>query len=234
MGNSLGAKKSAKVMKINGETLKLKTPVKAGAVVKDYPGHVLIESEAVKHFGIRAKALEPHQELEPKRLYFLVELPNAPKEIVPRRVRSGINMSAKDRLESLMLSRRSVSDLTIMKSTSILPEECYSKEGSQHGGALRVKMRLPRAEVEKLMKESRDKAEVAEKIMDLCRANTGNNNGGHEIAHEGMALDQQVHWKGDHNHGRVREGIKGREKLQKRVSFMPMTEAEIQIAVQAS
>ena len=43
MGNSLGAKKSAKVMKINGETLKLKTPVKAGAVVKDYPGHALLE-----------------------------------------------------------------------------------------------------------------------------------------------------------------------------------------------
>ena len=108
-----------------------------------------------------------------------------------------------------MLSRRLVSDLTIMKPTSILPEECYSKEGSQHGGALRVKMRLPRAKVEKLMNESKDKTKAVEKIMDLCRANTGNNNGGHEIAHEGMALDQQVHWKGDHNHGRVREVIKG-------------------------
>ncbi len=209
MGNSLGAKKRAKVMKINGETLKLKTPVQAGVVVKDYPGHVLLESEAVKHFGIRAKALEAHQELEPKRLYFLVELPNVPKEKVPRRVRSGINMSAKDRLESLMLSRRSVSDLSLLKPTSMLGEEYYDKEGSQNGGAMRVKMKLPRAEVEKLMKESKDKAEVAEKIMDLCRANTGNNNGGHEIARKGMALDQQMPWKGDH--GRVKEGVKGRE-----------------------
>ncbi|KAB1208191.1 hypothetical protein CJ030_MR7G012952 [Morella rubra] len=208
MGNSLGAKKTTtKVMKINGETLKLKTPVQAEEVVKDYPGHVLMDSEAVKHFGIRAKALEPHHQLEPRRLYFLVELPQAPVEKVPRRVRSGINMSAKDRLESLMLSRRSVSDLSIMKPTCILPEE--SKEGSPKG-AVRVRMRLPRTEVERLMKESKDEAEAAEKIMDLCRANTSS--GGHETAPKGKngrALDEQMHRKG--GHGRVRDGSKGRE-----------------------
>lgn len=118
MGNSLGGKKTTKVMKISGETFKLKTPVKAEEVLKKYPGYVVLESEAVKHFGTRAKPLQPQQNLEPKRLYFLVELPNVPAEIVPRRVRSGIQMSAKDRLESLMLARRSASDLTIMKKVS--------------------------------------------------------------------------------------------------------------------
>lgn len=75
MGNSLGSKKTAKIMNINGESFKLKTPVKAGTVVEDFPGHVLLESEAVRQFGIRAKPLEPHQNLESKRLYFMVELP---------------------------------------------------------------------------------------------------------------------------------------------------------------
>lgn len=224
MGNSLGAKKTAKVMKINGETVKLKTPVQAGEVVKDYPGHVLLDSEAVKHYGIRAKPLEAHQRLEPRRLYFLVELPQVPKESVPRRARSGINMSAKDRLESLMLSRRSVSDLSIMKPTSILPEE--SKEGSNDGS--RVRMRLPRAEVEKLLKESKDEAEAAAKILELCRGKAGN--GDDEIAAkkdvEGMNFDQHVRGKG--GRGKVKEGVKGREK---RVSFMPISEGEIQIAV---
>uniref|UniRef100_A0A5B7BXL2 Plastid movement impaired 2 n=1 Tax=Davidia involucrata TaxID=16924 RepID=A0A5B7BXL2_DAVIN len=216
MGNSLGGKKkTAKVMKINGETVKLKTPVRAGEVVKDYPGHVLLESEAVKHFGIRAKPLEVQQELKPKRLYFLVELPKVVvEEKSARRVRSGIHMSAKDRLESLMLSRRSASDLSIMKPKSIVIEE---------RGSLRVKMRLPKAEVAKLMMESKDEAEAAEKIVGLCMAANGGGDGGAgggggapPKGNEGSLLHQQVHWKG------------AREK---RVGFLPINEGEIQLAV---
>ena len=74
----MGRSKKAKVMKVDGETLKLKTPARANDVVKDYPGHVLLDSEAVKHFGLRAKPLEPYQELKPTKIYFLVELPQAP------------------------------------------------------------------------------------------------------------------------------------------------------------
>ncbi|KAL3582216.1 hypothetical protein D5086_016548 [Populus alba] len=227
MGNTLGGKKTAKVMKINGETFKFKTPVKAGDVVKDYPGLVLLESEAVKHYGIRAKPLEAHQDLVPKRLYFLVELPETPTERVPRRVRSGINMSAKDRLESLMLSRRSTSDLSIMKpSSSIVSEEAKR-------GAMRVKMRLPKEEVEKLMQESKDEAEAAAKILDLCIANTagGSHNSSREIAQNGQesGLSQQAHWKSGHGRVGNQQGIiKAREK---RVSFLPFSEGEMQIAV---
>lgn len=178
MGNSFGSKKTTKVMKIDGESFKLKTPVKAGDVLKDHPGLVLLESEAVKHYGTRAKPLEVHEELEPKRLYFLVELP---KEKVPRRVRSSINMSAKDRLESLVLSRRSVSDLTIMKAKQSEMQGgggggsvvVQGGEGSQSGGAVRLKLRLPKAEVEKLIKSSTNEAEAAERIMSLCMANNG-------------------------------------------------------------
>lgn len=92
MGNSLGGKKTTKVMKIDGETFKLKTPVKVGEVLKDHPGLVLLESEEVKHYGVRAKPMEAHKELKPKRLYFLVQLPK--ENIATRRVRSVINMSA--------------------------------------------------------------------------------------------------------------------------------------------
>ncbi|KAK8627575.1 hypothetical protein V6N13_135184 [Hibiscus sabdariffa] len=208
MGNSLGGKKTTKVMKINGETMKLKTPVTAEEVLKDFPGHVLLESEAVKHYGTRAKALQLHQRLEAKRLYFLVVLPQAPKEIVPRRVRSGINMSAKDRLESLMLSRRSVSDLTLLKPTIAIPEGDEEGEGEgEGGGAMRVRMRLPKAEVERLMKESQNEREAAEKIMQLCMGNSPRG----EVAEQ-----RQVH---------------GSIARQKRVSFMAMDEGGSQIAV---
>ncbi|KAG8366713.1 hypothetical protein BUALT_Bualt17G0108000 [Buddleja alternifolia] len=225
MGNSLGGKKSAKVMKITGETFKLKTPVRAGSVVENHPGHVLLESEAVKHYGVRAKPLEPQQELKPKRLYFLVELPKFPEEKGARRVRSGIQMSAKDRLESMMLARRSASDLSIMKPQSMVCEEEEKKGGLENGvvggsgGGVRVKMRLPKAEVERLMKESRDGDEVAEKIASLCMASGSAANGG------GVA-GENVRWKSDR--GMVKQGTKSREK---RVGFLPMNrEGEIYLA----
>ncbi|GMP59143.1 hypothetical protein CsSME_00022544 [Camellia sinensis var. sinensis] len=197
MGNTLGGKKTTKVMKINGETFKFKTPVQAEEVLKDHPGHVLLESEA------------QWQELRPKRLYFLVELPEFPEEKKPRRVRSlGINMSAKDRLESLMLSRRSVSDLTIMKPTSIVMDE--RKERSENG-AVRLKLRVPKAEVARMMMESKDEAEAAEKILGLCMANKvagdvggGGGGGGAPPMCSSMLHHQQVHCMGGHERVRVR------------------------------
>ncbi|KAL5830416.1 hypothetical protein ACOSQ3_019884 [Xanthoceras sorbifolium] len=233
MGNSLGGKKTTKVMKISGETFKLRTPVRAEEVVKDHPGHVLLESEAVKHYGTRAKPLQPQQKLEPKRLYFLVELPSnsVPKERLTRRVRSGINMSAKDRLESLMLSRRSASDLSILRPTSSLPEE---EEEENKNGAMkrRVRMMLPKAEVDKLMKESKNEAEIAGKIVGLCMANKSNIvvrreqeevGGGddHQKVFLQQQQQQQMHWKG--SNGRIRQGtLKARD--QRRVSFQTISE----------
>ncbi|CAK9157552.1 unnamed protein product [Ilex paraguariensis] len=225
MGNSLGGRKTAKVMKITGETIKLKTPVNAGEVVKDYPGHVLLESDAVKHFGIRAKPLEVHQELKPKRLYFLVELPKFMEEKGARRVRSGINMTAKDRLESLMLGSRSVSDLSIMRPRSSVVEE---KRERLENGAVRMKMRLPKKEVERLVKESRDEDEAAQKIVDLCMENNNvGGGGGPNKVHGGALLHQQESWNG--GHGRAKGALKARVK--RRVGFLPITEQKIQVAV---
>lgn len=215
MGNSIGRGRKAKVMKIDGETFKLKTPVTAREVAKDYPGHVLLDSEAVKHFGIRAKALEPEQELKPKRIYFLVELPKFPEENkepsrTPRRVRSGIQMSAKDRLEFLMLSRRSVSDLAIAR-----PLSSQVPNGS---APVRVKMRLPKAQVEKLVEESKDEVEMAEKIVDLFMEDS-------DEVKRGDLNRRQVQWRPEL--GSIGENLKPREK---RVSFVP-DEGEIQLAL---
>lgn len=58
MGNTLGGNKTTKIMKIDGETFKLKTPVTAEEVLKDFPGLVLLDSESVKHYGARAKPLK--------------------------------------------------------------------------------------------------------------------------------------------------------------------------------
>ncbi|GFP83505.1 uncharacterized protein at1g66480 [Phtheirospermum japonicum] len=163
-------------MKINGETLKLKIPVRAGSVMQNHPAHVLLESEAVRHYGVRAKPLEPQQELKPSRLYFLVQLSKLPERKAPRRVRSATHTSAKDRLESLMLARRSASDLGAVK-----PGVLANGGGA---GGVRFRMRLPKAEVERLVSESKDAAEVAEKIVGLC------------IAGGGGAAEQSVDWKG--------------------------------------
>ncbi|RYR14311.1 hypothetical protein Ahy_B04g070865 isoform B [Arachis hypogaea] len=204
MGNAFGMKKTTKVMKIDGETFKLKTPVKAGEVLKNHPGLVLLESENVKHYGTRAKPLEPNKDLVPGRLYFLVELPTKNSTTQPRRVRSAINMSAKDRLESLMLTRRSASDLSILKQKD-------KNIGNDSG--VRVKMRVPRAEVEKLIQGCKDEAEAAEKIMSLYKnggresygggSSSGSNNSSGEIIEENNnngkkmmeLLDQQVQRK---------------------------------------
>ncbi|KAE9597284.1 hypothetical protein Lalb_Chr16g0384921 [Lupinus albus] len=230
MGNTLGSKKTTKVMQIDGKTLKLKTPVKAGDVLKNHPGLVLLESESVKHYGTRAKPLEAHNELQAKRLYFLVELP---KVTNPRRVRSGINMSAKDRLESLMLTRRSASDLSIMKQTNMgggrRGRHDDGQGSKENDGGVRLKMRLPKEEVEKLIQECKDEGEVAERIVSLYMAN-GNTESGfaiEESEEKTIVLDQQMHYKGG-SEERVQNSTKPREK---RVSFMPINQGGIQVAV---
>ncbi|XP_050230540.1 uncharacterized protein At1g66480 [Mercurialis annua] len=216
MGNSIGRGKKAKVMKIDGETFKLKTPATASDVVKDYPGHVLLDSEAVKHFGIRAKPLESEQLLRPKKTYFLVELPKFPQEkvepkITARRVRSsGIQqLNAKERLEFLMLSKRSVSDLS-----AVTPADQRDHLGPAVGpnsGPIRVKIRLPKSQVEKLMEESRDDVEVAEKFVELFMENSGDR--------------RHIQWKPEL--GSIGENLK---LPKKRVSFVP-NNSEIQLCV---
>ncbi|XP_019160323.1 PREDICTED: uncharacterized protein At1g66480-like [Ipomoea nil] len=234
MGNSLGGKKTTKVMKIDGQTMKFKTPVYAGEIVKNYPGHVLLDSEAVKHFGVRAKALEAQQELRSKRLYFLVELPKVAEERAApvRRVRSGsIQMSAKDRLESLMLARRSASDLSLMKPASIPLDRTPPPPAAENGGGVRVKLRLPKAEVEKLMMQSKDEGEAAEKLMQLCIANNGNAaaaaGGGGGFA----TKTDQIHPQPRCDQGIIKKSSKSREK---RVGFLPVSEAEIRHLAVAS
>ncbi|XAR51477.1 hypothetical protein NMG60_11006111 [Bertholletia excelsa] len=183
MGNSIGiGRKKVKVMKIDGDTFKIKTPARACDVVKDYPGHVLLDSQSVKRFGVRAEPVDPEQELSPKTVYFLVGLPKPLAEIsrAPRRARSAVNMSAKDRLECLMLSRRSVSDLSV--SGAVRP-------GS---GPVQVKVRLPKAELAKLVEESRDEAEVAEKIIGLYAEKTEDVASGEDHR---RALHRRDQWK---------------------------------------
>ncbi|XP_072953708.1 uncharacterized protein At1g66480-like [Typha angustifolia] len=176
MGNSIGGKKrTAKVMKIDGTTFRLKPPSQASDVLKDNPGYTLLESDEVKTLGLRAQPLDKAAPLKPGKLYFLVELPRLPDHRAPRRAWSGtLPVSAKDRLETLMLSRRSSSDLSLAKS----PSSLASSIEATADGTTRVRMRLPKAQVAKLMEESRDSAEAAERIMALCVSGGGGGGGG--------------------------------------------------------
>ena len=116
MGNSLGGKrKGAKVMQLDGTSFRVKPPAAAADVLRDHPGFQLLESEEVKLQGARARLLPPDAPLRRGRLYFLVALPRrAPAAAgAMRRAWSGnLCVGARERLESLMLARRSTSDLS--------------------------------------------------------------------------------------------------------------------------
>jgi hypothetical protein len=162
MGNAIaGKQRTARVMKVDGSTCRYRPPVAAGDALRDNPGHQLLESEEVRRLGVRARPLDLDAPLKPGRLYFLVELPR-----VPRRTWSGAltygGTGAGERLESLMLERRSASDVA-----DTVKAMAASAGAGAEDGALRLCVSLPKAEVAQLVKESRDAAEAAEKIMRL-------------------------------------------------------------------
>ncbi|WOL20093.1 hypothetical protein Cni_G28895 [Canna indica] len=166
MGNSLGGKKkkTVKVMTVDGATLKVKPPAQAINILRDHPGHALLDAEEVKRLGLRARPLDSDAPLKPGKLYFLVELPRLPDQRAPRRAWSGsLHVGARERLESLRLTRRTLSDLS---AASRAPPPVETEETKD--GTVRLKMRLPKAQVERLMQESKDAAEAAQKIMQLC------------------------------------------------------------------
>ncbi|GAB4832397.1 hypothetical protein Ancab_006413 [Ancistrocladus abbreviatus] len=173
MGNSIGGSKKAKVMKTNGEYFKLKTPARAADVLKDYPTHVLLDSDEFLRFNLRAPPLEPEDQLKPKKVYLLFELPKFPGSGIAFR---SLSLSAKDRLDLLMSSRRrrSVSDVSVAKKSA----REFVDLGSR---PVRVKVRLPRGQVERIMKESKDEVEMAQKIVDLC---AGGACGGNRVARQ--------------------------------------------------
>lgn len=146
MGNNLagrGNKKKAKVMKINGEIIKLETRTKVFDVIKDHPGHVLLESKSFQQYGIRASQLRPEEYLEAGKIYFLVELPKVPET-----------------LEKEAMTKR-------VKTRRTMSEDLVVRRVDNGGGSVQVKVRLPKAEVDKVIGESKDEEEVAERIVEL-------------------------------------------------------------------
>ena len=182
MGNALaGRRRAAKVMTVDGATFRYKTPAAAGAALRGHPGHQLLESEEVRRLGVRARPLDRDAALKPGKLYFLVQLPRGAggrgagdEEDLrgPHKTWSGaLHVGARERLESLMLSRRTVSDVaSLMPSAGREAAARSSSVEAGADGAVRLRMRLLKAEVARLMKESRDPAEAAERIMQLCVA----------------------------------------------------------------
>uniref|UniRef100_A0ACD5ZYU5 Uncharacterized protein n=1 Tax=Avena sativa TaxID=4498 RepID=A0ACD5ZYU5_AVESA len=171
MGNAIGGKRrrTARVMTVDGTTYKYRPPAAAAAALRDHPGHQLLESEDVRRLGVRARPLDDDAPLKPGRLYFLVALPRLAR--APRRTWSGplvhVSGGAGERLEKLMLSstRRSSSDVAAAMMAA--SPRCSSVEAAADG-AVRLRMRLPKADVARLLEESRDAADAAEKIMQLC------------------------------------------------------------------
>jgi hypothetical protein len=179
MGNALaGRRRVAKVMTVDGATFRYKIPATAGAALRGHPGHHLLESQEVRRLGVRTRPLDRDAALKPGKLYFLVQIPGGagtdddPR--APRKTWSGaLHVGARERLESLTLSRRTVSDVTALTPSSAAARAVAGEPSSVEvglDGAVRLRMRLPKAEVARLMKESRDTADAAEKILQLCVA----------------------------------------------------------------
>ncbi|XP_020584178.1 uncharacterized protein At1g66480-like isoform X2 [Phalaenopsis equestris] len=170
MGNSLGIrkKKTAKVMKIDGTTFRLKPPLSAGDVLKNHPGFSVLDADEVKTLGVRARPLANGDPIRAGHLYFLVHPPPLPADNNPRRAYSGnLRVSAKDRLESLLLSRRAVSDLAMHHRPAAEAAAVAVAEKSPDG-SMRLRMRLPKAEVARLLEESKDAGEITRKIVELA------------------------------------------------------------------
>ncbi|CAA6658651.1 unnamed protein product [Spirodela intermedia] len=170
MGNSIGRKRTAKVMKVDGSTTNVRPPATAR------------ESEQVKQLGFQAQPLDLEAPLKPGKLYFLFELPKAPPAAArgpARRVKSAIaGISAADRLEGLKLTRRSSSDV------SYFPVAASSAAADDGGARRTVRIRLPKAEVARLIEESRDAAEAAQKMMELVGAASGSSSSSGELRDE--------------------------------------------------
>lgn len=96
-----------------------------------------------------------------------------------------------------MLAKRSVSDISLMQQKSSIGEERRGVMESEPG---RLKMRLPKAEVQKLMSESKSEAEAAERIIQLY----------FDSSKSEMDGQQGMHWK-EGGSGRVSQGVKPRE-----------------------
>ncbi|KAJ8478063.1 hypothetical protein OPV22_021790 [Ensete ventricosum] len=80
-----------------------------------------------------------------------------------------MHLSAKEWLERLMLTRRTMSDILVTgKRTSAAVKAEEGKDGT-----IRLKMRLPKAEMEKLMRESTTATEAVAKIAELCVVKDG-------------------------------------------------------------
>ncbi|GLJ50395.1 hypothetical protein SUGI_1074140 [Cryptomeria japonica] len=117
--------------------------------------------------GVRAKPLDGSATLKAKHLYFLIELPKLENyQCAPRRIRSGIAMNAKSRLENMLLARRSISDISYMNCEP--SSDTSSSEISEDNGAVRVKVRMRRAELIEMMAESHDSSQTAERILESC------------------------------------------------------------------
>ncbi|KAH9295558.1 hypothetical protein KI387_039146, partial [Taxus chinensis] len=102
--------------------------------------------------------------LQTKHLYFLVELPKLENnQRGPLSVRSGITMNAKSKLGSMVLAHRSVSDISVKKSGHYGSSD---EQEEDQNGALRLKVRLTRAQLAEMMAGSQNINETAAKIVE--------------------------------------------------------------------
>ncbi|URE09169.1 hypothetical protein MUK42_04473 [Musa troglodytarum] len=154
MGNSLsGKKRIIKVMKVDGTSLKLKPPAHAESVLRDCPGYDLLESEQPGRLRRMRRCARGSST-------FSWSCPGLVGADAPER---------QERLESLMLTHRTTSGILLTgKTTSAAVEAEEGKDGT-----VRLKMRLPKAEMEKLMRESKTATEAAAKIAELCVVRDG-------------------------------------------------------------
>lgn len=205
MGNNMagGRSKAAKIMKMNGEIFKLKIPSKASDAIKDYPDHVLLDSEEFLRFKLRAKPLEPEDELKRRKLYLLVQLPKLPGYDCQRPLRKArsaaleTTTTSRDKMVMKKEYRRSVSDGHMIRNrpTAADIDDIYGSSSS-HVRPTQVKIRLPKDQVLRIIEEDGDdNLEAARKVISLS-LKEGNVVASGELAVVEEEENEEVNMKG--------------------------------------
>lgn len=180
MGNAIitaagaGGARKAKIMKINGEFFELGTPAKVADIIENYPGHVLLDSNEFLRFNLRARPLDPEFELQPKKIYLLVELPRFPTAEEADYTLQRTNSA--EILDDTIHPPENFGKSQVLVTDFSATARSEAGEGPAAAAAVtpvRVKLKLPKAQVERILEQSSDDAEAAEKIIDLCMDDGG-------------------------------------------------------------
>uniref|UniRef100_A0A0C9S984 TSA: Wollemia nobilis Ref_Wollemi_Transcript_1629_832 transcribed RNA sequence n=1 Tax=Wollemia nobilis TaxID=56998 RepID=A0A0C9S984_9CONI len=174
MGGCMTKGGHIKVLKTDGNLIRVEPPLYAKDIMCDYPNHGIFDAASVTRLGlVLARPLPFHAKLRPSRLYYLVPLPFNNNY-------NGNNMSdAMAKIQHLSSSFR-LGEVSTVSST-------MAEEDSDNEGALRVKLRMRKEDAERFISECQAQSQqdldfVESVVTPLLMKQDNTSHGGHGSA----------------------------------------------------